>query len=162
MQPADFSFVRRQFQFAQPSFSEFSAIYQEVSKRMMERLDCIAMQPSRVLDLGCRSGYQFAALSEKWPAAEIVGADPVPVKTDSRRWWQRATSKAKIKINVLEADPHSLPFNDAEFDLVVCNLLLPWCHSPNQVLCSPRLGRIHCKSTLLYGKTLTPLCMYSV
>ena len=41
---------------------------------------------------------------------------------------------------VAAADPHHLPIADASVDLVVSNLLMPFCHSPHQVF--REVGRV--------------------
>jgi len=87
------------------------------------------IEPRRVLDLGARDGYQLQALQACYPNAEIVGADPAMTASAQKpRFWQRARQAAR-----LSADPHHLPFADESFDLVISNLLLPWCHTPTDV-----------------------------
>ena len=42
---------------------------------MLERLDYVKIAPQRVLDLGCGTGASLAALGERYPRAQFVGAD---------------------------------------------------------------------------------------
>lgn len=135
IQPAPVSMVRRQFLKAQQSFDAHAAVFQTVSDRLLARLELLAITPERVLDLGCRSGYQLDALAQRYPDAVIVGADPAPappaqLPSSWPRWLQRKPASKSFSI---ACDPHSLPFADASFDLVISNLLLPWCESPHRV-----------------------------
>ena len=129
MQPAQFELIRRQFNNANGAFGDHNAVFRETSERMLTRLELLAIKPVRVLDLGCRNGYQLDTLQNRFPEAQITGTDPAGLpETAAKRWWQKR-SKARI----LPADPHDLPFDDGHFDLVVSNLLLPWCHDPARV-----------------------------
>jgi len=125
IQPDRFEHVRRQFADVNGTFSRHNAIFQNTSERMLARMEVLAIKPLRVLDLGCRDGYQIKALQKQFPDAQVIGVDPASV-TSMRRWWQRKSKNAAK----LAADPHHLPFTDGSFDLVVSNLLLPWCHDP--------------------------------
>lgn len=127
-QPDRFKHVRRQFKRANGVFGEHNAVFQNVSERLLARLELLAIEPQKVLDLGARDGYQLKALQARYPEAQIVGADPAITSAGKSRWWARAKSAQR-----LSCDPHALPFGDGSFDLVLSNLLLPWCHEPTRV-----------------------------
>lgn len=135
IQPAPIGAVRRQFLKSLDTFDEHAAVFHAVSDRLLGRLELLAIEPLRVLDLGCRTGYQLAALSQRYPGAVIVGADPAPGKPPQLprswpSWLRRSQQPAPFRI---ACDPHELPFANGSFDLVVSNMLLPWCHSPHRV-----------------------------
>lgn len=126
--------VRRAWQAALPHFDEHAAVIDIVGGRLRERLDVLAERPTRILDLGCRTGYQLAALSEQFSQAHVVGADPspgvpAPLPRSFPAWLRRRPPPPPR----VACDPHALPFADRSFELVVCNLLLPFCRSPHRV-----------------------------
>ena len=145
IQPGPMALVRRHFQKAAAGFDAHAAVFETVGERLRERLDLLAIEPQCVLDLGCRSGYQLNDLQQRYPQARIVGADPAPGRADATgeswsRWLKRPWTSVRTSLQApvnspyrLACDPHSLPFPDASFDLIVSNLLLPWCHSPHRV-----------------------------
>jgi malonyl-CoA O-methyltransferase len=109
-------------------------VFESVSQQLQERLGLLAIQPVRVLDLGCRTGYQLDALQQMYPNAQIIGCDLAAKKEvelpSSWPSWLRRRPQGPVR---LTCDPHELPFAEATFDLVVSNLLLPWSHSPHRV-----------------------------
>lgn len=126
MQPSQFEAIQRQFAGVNGAFDSHNAVFREISDRMLGRLDLLAIEPLRVLDLGCRNGYQLDALQSRFPKAYIIGTDPAGLEQEpTGRWWQR-----RPIARVVPADPHKLPFADGSFDLLVSNMLLPWCHDP--------------------------------
>jgi len=134
IQPAPMARVARQLRRAASDFDAHAAVFESVGNRLRERLELLAVVPRRVLDLGCRSGYQLETLRERYPEASVVGADPAPggaaLPPSSWPAWLRRRPRPAPRV---AADPHRLPFADGAFDLVVSNLLLPWCHAPHAV-----------------------------
>jgi len=125
-----------------------------ISTQLLERLPLLTITPQKVLDLGCRDGYQFAALNTLYPQAKLFGleigvaagqkyspaerADQAGPETSRlRRWWHglrvHTRSSQKLSATVQVGDAHALPFTDGQFDLVVSNLCLPFCADPRQV-----------------------------
>ena len=126
--------MRRQFLRASESFGAHAAVFEAIGDRLQARLELLAIKPARVLDLGCRNGYQLDALQQRYPEAQVIGADPAPGVPDRipSSWpsWLRKQPKSPARV---ACDPHELPFSDKCFDLVVSNLMLPWCHAPHRV-----------------------------
>ena len=125
IQPATTAHVVSRFNRARDTFGDASAVFKQISERMLDRLELLATEPVRILDLGCRDGYQMQALSEKYPGAHVVGIDLAgPKRQFTGKWWRQSQSHAVI------ADQHALPVQSGSVDLVVSNLLLPWSHDP--------------------------------
>lgn len=116
------------------------AVMQAVSQQLLERLPLLLIEPKQLLDLGCRHGEQFEALKKLYPDCEMSGVSLEKFGLDgneqaqSRGWLNRIASFGQKKpAQIIPADPHSLPFDDGCFDLVVSNLCLPFCQNPRQV-----------------------------
>lgn len=122
--------LRRRFERVAPQFPHFAGVLQAVSERLLDRLELLAIQPQRILDLGCRNGYQCSGLLERYPEACVIGLDPY---ADAMNLSPAIAGTQTAGAIALAADPHFLPLADNSIDLVVSNLLLPWCHDPDQV-----------------------------
>jgi len=135
IQPAPISRVVQEFKRAGSRFDAAAAVFETVGDRLRDRLDVLLVEPEKVLDLGCRSGYQLEALQQRYPRAHIVGLDPAPGALPAMpgSWPAWLRTKRNRSPSRVAGDPHILPFADAQFELVVSNLLLPWCQSPHKV-----------------------------
>jgi len=135
IQPVSIDAVRYQFQRSLTDFDAHSAVFQSVSGQLLERLELLAIEPEVVLDLGCRSGYQLAALQSRYPDAKIWGTElAVPREREKLSLFSQLFGRKKApSYSIIESDPHALPFEDGSVGLVVSNLLLPWCRSPEIV-----------------------------
>ncbi|HET7136950.1 MAG TPA: class I SAM-dependent methyltransferase [Gaiellaceae bacterium] len=75
--------------------------------------------PGRVLDLGTGTGRAARALAERWPEADVTGADAsARMLEEARRLGGRVRYEA--------ADAASLPYPDASFELVTLNNMIPF------------------------------------
>jgi SAM-dependent methyltransferase len=84
-------------------------------------LDALASPPRRVLDLGTGTGAVARLVAERFPEAEIVGADMAPQMIEEAR---RVTDSPRITYQV--ADAQKLPFADGAFDLVTLGNMIPF------------------------------------
>jgi SAM-dependent methyltransferase len=84
-------------------------------------LDALASPPRRVLDLGTGTGAVARVVAERFPEAEIVGADMAPQMIEEAR---RVTDSPRITYQV--ADAQKLPFADGAFDLVTLGNMIPF------------------------------------
>lgn len=106
---------------------------------MQERLDYVKLEPKRILDLGCSRGGSFPGLTERYPAAELVGLDLSPAMLDTgrepRAGWQRWLGLGRASgPQRLAADAAKLPLKAQSAALVWSNLLLHWLDDPLPVL----------------------------
>jgi SAM-dependent methyltransferase len=84
-------------------------------------LDALASPPRRVLDLGTGTGAVARLVAERFPEAEIVGADMAPQMIEEAR---QVTDSPRITYQV--ADAQKLPFADGAFDLVTLGNMIPF------------------------------------
>ena len=78
-----------------------------------------AQSPRHVVDLGCGAGELTATLTQRWPAAHVVGLD------SSAEMLTRAAFVAGPRLSFGQADV-AVALPDPEADVVVSNALFQW------------------------------------
>jgi len=115
--------VRRSFDRASAGYDEAAVLQAEVRTELLRRLDLTTLEPRRVLDAGAGTGHASRHLKARYPAAQILAVDAAPGMLRAARrqssWWRG--------FDRICADAERLPLPDACVDLIVSNLLLPWC-----------------------------------
>lgn len=113
---------------------------------MFEKLDLVKSEPARVLDIGCGRGQGMAALSARYPHAQVIGVDSaLPMlfaagRNDGRfvRWLRAMTGDAAARLQSphgrLCADAERLPLMSSSVDLLWSNLLWHWLDKPMAAL----------------------------
>lgn len=89
-----------------------------------------AMEPKRVLDVGCGPGNSTALLAERWPAAEIVAIDGSPEMIAMAK-------KSRQDISWLEMDAGGDVSGLGAFGVVFSNAAIQWI--PDHAALLPRL-----------------------
>ncbi len=115
--------IHRGFERASGSYDDYAVLQRQVAEEMLERLQSVALKPTRVIDVGCGTGFCTRRLHKVWPSAQITGLDLSAgmVQQASRRkgWFSRQS--------YCRADASFLPVNDAAVDVVFSSLMLQWC-----------------------------------
>lgn len=98
------------------TFGAMSRAYRRAVTRLIA-----ASEPGRVLDIGCGTGAMAIAVKQSVPTAEVHGVDPSDDMLDVARLnGVRAGSVVHFRAGWAQ----SLPFADAEFDLVTLAAVL--------------------------------------
>jgi len=96
-----------------------NVLARHTGKELLERLSLLTLTPRIILDLGCGVGVEADLLAQCYPGAVVVGLDicgaPLSKCVPCRSFLPTV------------GDAGHLPYKDRVFDLVVSNLLLPWC-----------------------------------
>ena len=84
---------------------------------MIAALDAVG-PPARALDVGTGTGAVARLLGERWPSAEVTGVDVSPgMIAEARR-----LGPERYDVG----DASALPYDDAAFDLVTLNNMIPF------------------------------------
>jgi malonyl-CoA O-methyltransferase len=141
--------VRRSFERAAASYDAAAVVQTEIRNRLLERLDIVKLAPEVVLDLGAGTGHASRALRLRYPA-QVVAFDG---SAEMLRQAGRQQTLLK-RFRRVQGDAHRLPFRTGAVDLVFSNLLLEWCHDPDQVF--REIRRVLRPGGLLTFTTLGP------
>src|SRR5262245_18575906 len=84
---------------------------QEITRRALERLDCMHLNPNTILDLGGGTGYGSELLAKRYPGARIILLDIA----------EQMLQQAKPRLHAAPifpicADAECLPLADASVD----------------------------------------------
>jgi len=130
--------VGRSFGRSAASYDEHAVLQREVADRLIGHMDFSKIQPKRVLDIGCGTGYFTRLLHERFRRAQLCAMDiaaPMAMAARAARprrmpWHGRSAFAV--------ADAIALPFADASFDLVCSNLAMQWVSQPQQMMAEMR------------------------
>jgi malonyl-CoA O-methyltransferase len=142
--------LRAAFEAAARSYDAVAGLQREIGARLLERLELTTLKPGRVLDLGCGTGRQLAALSKRYRQAQVVGTDLATNMLVAARRGQGWFARRPL----VGADALHLPFALTCFDLVYSNLMLQWCDDLHQVF--RELRRVLRSHGLLLFSTFGP------
>lgn len=129
-------------------YAEVAVIAREAGITMLERLDLVALKPVRILEVGCSVGFCTELLRQRYPSADIVAID------DAEAMLKYAEEKTAISAHWVCADAANLPVMSQKFDIVVANLLIPWCNDIKKLFQEWR--RVLCPDGLLMFTSLGP------
>src|SRR5215469_10254389 len=105
-------------------------IYQERKDMTLDWIEGFSLPDSaRVLDLGCGAGYTAVALARRGYRVHAVDSEQTMLDIASRH-----AQAAGVSVSLAIGDAHELQFEDDTFDVVVALGLIPWLHSPQEVL----------------------------
>jgi len=135
--------VARQFA-RRGDLSQARFLYDEVARRMAQRLRVVRLQPQSMLDAGCGAGDGFPLLRERYSDAAYTGLDHCrPLLTIAERrhrpagvsaWLRRRFGKASSDPIFLYGDMAHTGLAAESQDLVWSNLALHWHPEPHAVL----------------------------
>lgn len=114
--------IIQRFNKAATSYNQFAVLYQEIGRRMLERMELIRIQPLTIVDLGCGTGVLLPLLKKCYPQAQVLGLDiasnMLSQAAKHSRWFR--------KPQLVCADAAVLPFAAESVDFVFSNMMLPW------------------------------------
>jgi malonyl-CoA O-methyltransferase len=117
--------ARRAFDRAR-GFDTACFLHDEARGRLLERLDLVRLEPQLAIDLGCATARGAIALAARYPAARVLAID------SSSGMLRAAAVNTMGSVGVLGGDAEMLPLRSHCADLVLANLVLPWCR-PDRV-----------------------------
>ncbi len=129
-------------------YDRYAVVQREIASRLVDRLQYMNVQPNKIIDLGCGTGYVAELLSQKYQHAEITGVD------SSADRISQLTKKALSNVKAVQADVASLPFADASVDMIISSGLLHWLNDIESCLAECR--RVLKPNGLLLFATLGP------
>jgi SAM-dependent methyltransferase len=87
-------------------------------------LNALPEPPRRALDVGTGTGGGALEIATRFPTAEVVGVDFSAAMVTQAA--SKLTPSLAGRVSFRQADASSLPFGDAEFDLVAHNNMIPF------------------------------------
>lgn len=109
--------LRRQFDRLAPVWD--TMLLEDTLAPYRAALERVGGPVERALDVGTGTGAGARALRERFPAAEVVGADVSTAMLDEAR-------RLSPEISFVTADAARLPFDDGSFDLVAHANMIPF------------------------------------
>jgi len=133
----DLAEIRRAFDQAAASYDAHAVLQRVVCDRLLERLDFMTLQPARVLDVGCGTGYGLAHLRTRYAEAGFCALDVAPAMLAAARarlpqpgWAQRTLARWSSRPPAIPqwlcADMERLPLASSSMNLVWSSLALQW------------------------------------
>lgn len=117
--------ARRAFDRAD-DFDAACFLHDEARARLLERLELVRLDPRVAIDLGSATARGARALATRYPAASVIAID------SSTAMLRAAAVNGAGAVAVVGGDAERLPVQSHRADLVLANLVLPWCR-PDRV-----------------------------
>jgi ubiquinone/menaquinone biosynthesis C-methylase UbiE len=114
--------IRRQFDRMAPVWAQLRSV--DSFGSLEAALASLPGAPRRALDLGTGTGQAAFLLAERFPEAEVIGADLAPEMLAEARSATPPHLADRLRFEL--ADASSLPYDDGSFDLVSLANMIPF------------------------------------
>jgi len=128
------SHVKRAFSSATGSYDAHAVLQREIADRLLAHLAFTKIEPKRILDIGCGTGYFTRLLREKFKGAEIIAIDLSEAMVSTTRNGHARRLPWHGRHRHVNADAAALPLKSERFDLVCSNLTMQWLPDPQAML----------------------------
>jgi len=127
--------IRTSFERAAATYDEAAFLQQEVARRLDDHLDGVKIEPQRILDAGCGTGFGASLLRARFPRADVVGLDLAQAMLRQALARQRGGAWEKLRARLMPNTPQfqalcgdleQLPLASASLDMVWSSLALQW------------------------------------
>ena len=113
-------------------FDDACVVHDETRTRLLERLSFFRLEPRVAVDLGCATARGARALADRYPQARVLAVDSSPgMLAAARAACAAAATATAARIAVVGGDAERLPLATGSVQLVLANLVLPWCKPQN-------------------------------
>jgi malonyl-CoA O-methyltransferase len=109
-------------------YASAAIVFEEVGNELLARLEWVKLQPQRIVEINCRTGHCTRLLRKRYPDVEIIALD------HSKEMLTYASATSQIDCRWVHAPEDNVPLPDKSIDLVIANLVLPWCSNLENVL----------------------------
>lgn len=114
--------VAASFSRAAGSYDSAAQLQRDIGSELLSRLP-VGVEPKRILDLGCGTGYFSELLQRRFPSAEIICLDL------AEGMLKYARAERLTGAGYLCADAEALPLQTGSIDLIFSSLAIQWCES---------------------------------
>ena len=127
--------IRNSFERAAAHYDEAAFLQQEVARRLDDHLDGVKIEPQRILDAGCGTGFGASLLRARFPRADVIGLDLAQAMLRQALLRQRGGVWEQLRARLIPGTPHfqalcgdleQLPLARASMDMVWSSLALQW------------------------------------
>lgn len=101
-------------------FEKHAFVYQEVARRLLERLSMTKLQPKKILNLDCGVGLMVPLLNKLYPQAEVINVNSELAELSYTR------RKRTLTAQYIVTEPEQLPLPEKAIELVIINLSVLW------------------------------------
>jgi len=130
--------VNRSFSRAAQSYDDHAVLQREIADRLLTHLDFTKIEPRRILDIGCGTGYFTRLLRGRFRKAEIVAVDLSHAMVHTTRNAHARRLPWHGRNHHAAGDAAALPLQAGSFDLVCSNLAMQWVPEPQAMLAEMR------------------------
>lgn len=130
--------VGRSFSAASDSYDAHAVLQREIADRLLVHLDFTKIEPQRILDIGCGTGYFTRLLRGRYKRAALVAFDLSESMLQHTRTAHVRRMPWHGHHHHAAGDAAQLPFKTGSFDLVCSNLAMQWVNDPQQMLAEMR------------------------
>jgi len=130
--------VGRSFSAASESYDAHAVLQREIADRLLTHLDFTKIEPQRMLDVGCGTGYFTRLLRSRYKRASLVAFDLSHAMLAHTRSAHVRRMPWHGRHHHVGGDAALLPFKTGSFDLVCSNLAMQWVSDPQLMLSEMR------------------------
>ncbi|NBB93838.1 MAG: methyltransferase domain-containing protein [Gammaproteobacteria bacterium] len=120
---SDATRIRQRFDAVAERYDRHAELFDEVGRRLLERLDGLRFEPERIVDLGCGTARHTLELHERYPKARLLAVDSAAAMLGQAR---RRRGRWRRRFELACADLAAPPLAEASVDLVYANLSVQW------------------------------------